>query len=208
MKSAIVSSLAAAALLAPQTASAQIYQDFHEACRGVSDENRLAGALMGGVIGGFIGNGVAADGVRDEGSVLGALLGAAAGAEIARNSADCDPTYYGPDRHGYDYRSTEYSRINQHPDYDDPSGVYGQTAPYSPTSVDVYDDQYAENDAKTDDYHLYGNNYEGYGSDRYEPAAVECETVKRITRLPDGSELHEPVRACRKAYYGDWSLDE
>ena len=39
-----------------------------------------------------------------------------------------------------------------------------------------------------------------------EPAARECETVKQVTHLPDGREIHEPVKVCREAYYGDWDV--
>jgi hypothetical protein len=201
---------AAGATLVPAAASAQGYYGssynaygsgsaygYQDPCRDVRQGRQAAGAVIGGVLGGLLGAGVAADNAQDEGAALGAVLGAVAGASAGGRSVDCgvplphsgvSTVGYGSTSYGsgaYGHSGSGYSGAGQYG-----QGHYGSRG-YSPAPVysghGGYDPRYQD----------------GYG-DR---AATQCETVYRITRLPDGREIREPVEACREAYYGDWDVE-
>lgn len=151
-------------------------------CRQVRSGRTATGAIIGGVVGGLLGNGVAADKNRDEGTAVGAALGSVIGGSIGNQSADCAAAAPAG------YYQTGYS-----PDPAYSSGPYSgglESYPSEPSSS-------WENE-------LYGgpedsSSYSG-------PAAEECQSVMRVTALPDGREIHEPVEVCREAYYGDWDV--
>ena len=76
------------------------YRDSPCERRASSDSRKVAGTLLGALVGGAIGANVAADKVQTEGAVLGAVVGGALGAGIASGSderryvAACDTTGY------------------------------------------------------------------------------------------------------------------
>ena len=158
-------------------------------CETVRRGQGTGGALIGGVLGGLAGLGLAGnEGVEDEGAALGALVGAVAGSEFAKSRTKCSPSVYGPNGQ-ISGRQSVYSasdlRGGQHEQY----GQYG----YNDYADEGYYDRHS--DYREDSY---------YGRER--PAAKECETVMQVTKFPDGREMHEPVTVCREAFYGDWNL--
>jgi Zn-finger nucleic acid-binding protein len=199
-------SLLVAATAMPATA--QVYSD---ACRDVRGGRQAAGAVLGAIAGGLVGNGVAANKNRDEGALLGAVVGAVAGSQIGRAGNDCAPTVYGS--------TTAY-----------PTSSYGPSAPYYDSSA--YSREYSSYPyGSGDGYWRGGGEYDrGYDargnypqrkpykkldtrhSREYEYnsdfAGRECADAKQITRLPDGTEIHRPVEACRTARYGDWHVED
>lgn len=196
-----------------QTAAAQGY----DPCGRLNQDRSTAGAVVGGLIGGAIGNGVASRGTRDEGTAIGALLGAAIGAGIGGKSTNCDTSssflgqsygqnygqgygysQFGHDAHGYDpYGYNSYGSGSVlaggpgYRGYDYGPRYVGHPAP-NPRDRNL-------NRGWTD----YRN--DGFASG-YGTGPAQCETVTRITRLPDGRELREPVQACREPVYTDWEV--
>ena len=139
----------------------------------------MIGAVVGGVAGGLLGNGVAARGVREEGRILGAVVGAVAGSEVGRRNVDCNTAYYGP---------------SEPPVYD---ATYRYEDRLPPPQDHRRRNVVNEWPARDDD--LYG------ASD--DAAIRQCQTVSRVTYLPDGREIHEPATACREMQYGDWDVE-
>ena len=78
--------------------------------------------------------------------------------------------------------------------------------------LDWFMDPYYQNETFGRDYRYDeplagapGRPYTGqYRNDEF--AGRECAGAKQITRLPDGTEIHKPVEACREAYYGGWTV--
>lgn len=189
--------LAASAL----PASAQAYYR-DPTCQRLRQENQTAGLILGGILGGVLGSNVAARGHRSDGTALGAVVGGLAGSAIGGGS-DCRAAQYG------NYPTAGYP-VNTYPDlagapvYDS----YPQPDYYPPTdSYDPYDDR-----ARGDQKPRYKEERRLAARDRYsyrdndDYAGRECDSAVRITRLPDGSEIREPVEACRDRYYGDWRV--
>ncbi|MGD2132102.1 MAG: glycine zipper 2TM domain-containing protein [Maricaulaceae bacterium] len=155
-------------------------------CQQVRSGRTASGAVIGGIIGGLMGNGIAADGNRDEGTAVGAVLGSVVGGSIGSSSADCASAP------AQVYQSTYPSA---------PAPYYGGGAPAQQYPYQSEPELYGGPDYEYRDY-----GYEEPYEDSYSgPAARECERVMRVTPLPDGREIHEPVEVCREAYYGDWS---
>lgn len=214
--------LIAAAAAAGLPAAAQSYR---EVCADVRGDKQVAGAVLGGVVGGLLGNGVAARNTKEEGAVLGALVGAIAGSQIGRGDVDCNPRVYDGyigDRglpivraDDYRYQTTPYG---QTPYGYSPYGqtAYGQTpygqTPYGYSPGHSYPHPGAYQAARSTgrrNKHPHQGLADRDGRDyRYEDdfAGRECADARRITRLPDGREIHEPIEACRYAYYGDWDV--
>jgi hypothetical protein len=205
-----------------QTAAAQGY----DPCRRLSNDRTGAGAIVGGLIGGAIGNGVASSGTREEGTAIGALLGAAIGAGIAGNSTDCDTS---SQFIGQGFRDTRQTGFGYGQQYGQPYGQgYSQGGyGYNQYGHDPYGSNVLAGGPGYSGYD-YGPRYagypapnprdrnlnrqwteyrnDGYGSS-YSSGQAQCETVTRVTRLPDGRELREPVQACREPVYTDWQLN-
>jgi hypothetical protein len=222
----LTAALAASGVLAAG-ATAQSYGTrgySNDTCADVKTNGRVAGAVIGGLLGGALGNGVAAKGNRDEGTALGALVGAAIGSGVGGQNVDCNPTRYGPanttayrqpvyqqpvyGEGGY-YRQSGYG----HSSNDDLYGgrtVYGQRQPVYQQPVyqqPVYQQTGVVYGSQTQPSHdPYGRDY-GYPVSSGTPVARDCQTVTRITRLPDGSEIREPITACREASYGSWQVN-
>ncbi|MEO1553398.1 MAG: hypothetical protein AAFR82_05640 [Pseudomonadota bacterium] len=145
------------------------------------------------------------DGAEIAGAVIGGLLGAAVGSELAGESTNCTRTYnYGG--------SPNYGRSTYRPS--DIGGVYAPTrSPTGPAwenpgrqqsqpvsaSAPAYPSEpaYPSTPAyPTDtDYGLAGAPEE-FG---------ECTTVRRETRLPDGTIIREPVEVCQTED-GRWQM--
>jgi hypothetical protein len=187
----VATALSACALALP--AQAQGYRD---ACRGIQRDNQVAGAVIGGILGGVLGSNVAGRGVRDEGTALGAVVGAVAGSEMGRGSQNCD-SY-----------SNIYPPAPAYPVYGSgPYGdeLYGAPAPRPGHYYEPHHETYGRN--VDDRYDLAGYDTGSY-IDPSDYAGRECAGAKQITRLPDGTEIHKPVEACRRAYYGEWEVED
>jgi hypothetical protein len=189
-------------------ATAQVYSD---ACGDVRGGRQAAGAVLGAIAGGLVGNGVAASKNRDEGALLGAVVGAVAGTQIGRAGVNCSPQVYGA---APSYPVTSYGRSDPYYRGENSSYQYN-TYPYGSG------DQYWRGGADYDrGYDVRGNHSQrkpykhlerrsGYEYDRDDDfAGRECAGAKQITRLPDGTEIHKPVEACRVARYGDWHVED
>ena len=37
---------------------------------------------------------------------------------------------------------------------------------------------------------------------------IECRTIERETRLPDGQVIRDPITACRDPYDGTWEIND
>jgi len=97
--------IAAMALLAPQAASAQRYDDrpyaqgYARDCERDQSNKQMTNAAIGAAAGGLLGNQVAGRGSRTGGTIAGVLLGAVAGYALTKD-VDCrdreyaEPTYY------------------------------------------------------------------------------------------------------------------
>lgn len=165
-------------------------------CKSIRKENQIAGAVIGGVAGGLLGNEAAARGVEEEGRILGALVGAIAGSEIGKRQSDCEPEFIQP----YNTYETSYQ-----------PGVYRRDEPLTSSQhlrnypQEPYDYGYISG-APEDDA-LYGGDYGDYSNINKDASKRQCQTVTRITYLPDGREIHEPTLACREMQYGPWSVE-
>lgn len=130
------------------------------------------------------------DGAEIAGAVIGGLLGAAVGSEVAGDSTDCGRTYStgsGSYATGNDTWSDPYAPTRsptgpawESPDYQQSQPV-SATAPAYP-SVPAYptEDQYGLS-----------------GGPEAAPKTPECTTVRRETRMPDGTIIREPVEVCQ-----------
>lgn len=175
-------------------------QTYGSGCNASKSANQLGGALIGSVVGGFLGSNVAARGHRDDGTAVGAVLGGVLGAGIGGSSVDCRGAYplpvlpppagtYAPE-YGYEYRRSREA-YDDFPRPEDPG--------YS--NYDRYrDDAYT---SYHDDTYLDGRRaYPG----RSAYAGRDCAKAMQITRLPDGRVIRRPVEACRQAYFGEWEV--
>lgn len=159
------------------------------------------------------------DGAEIAGAVIGGLLGAAVGSGVAGDSTDCSRTYnsYGGNAYGGNnyggapvYRGTQTSGSGfgdvyaptrsptgpawENPDYQQSNPVPASqpvsgTAPAYP-SVPAY--------PVDEDYGLAG------GAEA-PVTRNECTTVRRETRLPDGTIIREPVEVCQTED-GRWQM--
>ncbi|MCR9078743.1 MAG: hypothetical protein NXH78_06560 [Hyphomonadaceae bacterium] len=151
------------------------------------------------------------DGAEIAGGVIGALAGAAIGSELAGSSTDCVRTYStGHYDTGRAYSSQNYG-----------SGMSGVHAPTrSPTGPAWENPQQQQSagpafpqpvSAPTPGpaYPDYPGDYEDdlYGAPETEAPARECTTVRRETRLPDGTVIREPVEVCQTED-GRWQMPE
>ena len=189
-------------LLAAAPASAQSYG---QVCNDIRNERQAMGAVLGGLAGGLIGNQSAARGARDEGTALGLVVGAIAGSQLAKGDLNCRPREAYPAATTYGQPNYPY---NNQPYLEGGPRSYGDE--YYP-----YPDTYGTYPQDSRD-HVYRNREhrrESFASPEYGAytrddsfAGRECAEAKQITRLPDGTEIHRPIEACRTAYYGEWSV--
>lgn len=154
------------------------------------------------------------DGAEIAGAVIGGLLGAAVGSGVAGDSTDCSRTYNSYGGNAYSgapvYRGTQTSGSGfgdvyaptrsptgpawENPDYQQSNPIptsqpVSGTAPAYP-SVPAY--------PTDEDYGLAG------GAEA-PIAGNECTTVRRETRLPDGTIIREPVEVCQTED-GRWQM--
>ncbi|MEM9966352.1 MAG: glycine zipper 2TM domain-containing protein [Asticcacaulis sp.] len=120
----IMSALASGMILSAGlagTASARDYRHYdnrYETCGDRKSTNKTNGAIIGGLAGAALGNGVAADNAKTEGMVLGAVLGAVVGSKVGKDNTTCANTrYYSNDRH-YDRRDNRRYDNRRHDRYD------------------------------------------------------------------------------------------
>jgi len=230
-RSLIMGAFAAASLAIPATASAQSGYTYNAPVQNVQCERQrkddklagvLVGAVAGGLIGGAIGNNVDdgdahwhrghrghrgyrgyrghrrhggyyhGNGNSDEvaaGAILGAIVGGLAGGAIAEDTArPCHvATPYGTSM-GTAYPQGGIPRTTD--------GLYGgpevmtypNTAPPSRTyPVSTVPGPTLPPQAGTD---------------------IECRTIERETRLPDGQVIRDPITACRDPYDGTWEIHD
>ncbi len=168
----------------------QTYAAAPKACPEVRSGRTATGAVIGGVLGGLLGSGVAANGAREEGTAVGALVGAGLGGSIGHSTSNCN-------------NSAGYYQAG----YTPPPGVIG-----GPLGAPSYPSQgYPPQQGYGYENDLYGGpgyepGYDDYTGSSGAYAGEECERTTRITRMPDGSEINEPVTVCRQANYDGWSV--
>ncbi|MDP3659189.1 glycine zipper 2TM domain-containing protein [Phenylobacterium sp.] len=86
-------------------------QRYNDPCRQRSNNNAVAGGLIGAIAGAALGSNVAARNARTEGAVLGAVVGGALGANIGKSTAKCDETgYYFSYDETIPYRESRWDR--------------------------------------------------------------------------------------------------
>jgi len=120
----IMSALASGMILSAGmagTASARDYRSYdqrYESCGDRKSDNKTGGAIIGGLAGAALGNGVAANNAKTEGMVLGALLGAVVGSQIGKDSTTCASTgsYY--NNRQYDHRDNRRYDNHRYDRYD------------------------------------------------------------------------------------------
>lgn len=83
----------------------------YDPCRQRSNNNAVAGGVIGALAGAALGSNVAARNARTEGAVLGALVGGALGANIGKKAAKCDDRgYYFSYNDTIPYRESRWDR--------------------------------------------------------------------------------------------------
>lgn len=208
----------AAASLSPLALPAAAQQSYNSACNQVKNDRQVAGAVLGGLAGGFIGNQSAGRGARDEGTALGLVVGSLIGSQVAKGDVRCPSQVYGAQnyqhdpyasQYGYDPRSSGYgaypaTNSSGYSSYPYDSDPYRNGPVYDAPSRRIHNHQ---RNWKNSRYELAGRGPESYNGN-YELAGRECADAKQITRLPDGTEIHRPIEACREAYYGEWSVED
>lgn len=180
LKAASLMTIALLGMAAPAYAGGRDYNE----CRNDRGNSRLAGALIGGVLGAALGHEVAARNARDEGLLLGGAIGAAIGAGAGESRVYCGDdgrrvVYTTPPRPAYDDRG--YDRGWHHDEYDDD---------------DRYDDRYdayAYNDRDRDRHH------------RHHRRGPECRMGESNIYLPDGRVDRRAVKMCR-GHDGAWRV--
>lgn len=111
LRAASIATLAVAAVSLPTLAQATGNYRHYDAsadCRAQENDARLAGGIIGAVVGGVVGSQVSGNGARTEGSAIGAVLGGLAGAGIGDESVDCDERRYDTRRGDGNYTNTAY----------------------------------------------------------------------------------------------------
>lgn len=164
----------------PSMASAQTYSygngynnygdhTAHAKCKSNEQDKKVAGAVIGGILGAVAGSQVSGDGARTEGSAIGAVAGGLLGAGIADKSIDCDPEYadYYGNQPTYDpYYSSGGQTTYGNGSYEN-SGYYGTQNPYPSGRVVTTQQPYS-----SDPYYTSGNRVytqTGYNSGAYRP---------------------------------------
>jgi len=144
--------MAVAAVSLPTLAQANDYNRHYDRsaeCRADENDARLAGGVLGAVVGGVVGSQVSGNGARTEGSAVGAVLGGLVGAGIGDESVNCD------NRRRDAYRNDGYRNDGYRNSGWDTSPVVYRNTGYRPARYDTYRRSYNSR-----------NNY-GY-NDRYE----------------------------------------
>jgi hypothetical protein len=206
--------LSAAAIGLALPASADPYRDRgygygygydSEFCRNDARKNETAGAVVGGIIGGLAGRGLASRNTRTEGAVLGAVVGAVAGSQIAKGDRDCRNDYaYGDHSYG------QYGQYGYGRDYDRGYGYdgYGHDGYGYERDSHIRMRQYRDDRSHVyDDHVLAGGRHGSYSRDRSYYSGRDCRIVEQVTRLPDGTRVNRPVEACWSDRHGDWVVD-
>lgn len=203
----------AAASMSVLALPASAQQSYLANCNKVKNDRQAMGAVLGGLAGGLIGNQSAGRGARDEGTALGLVVGGLVGSQIAKGDVQCPSNVYTAPNYGYDpyadqYAQDRYNSTYSQPyssgygQYGDEYGYYGDDSRYpAPSGRTKHHRKYSD----YSNYQLAGGRRDSYNNDY---AGRECADAKQITRLPDGTEIHRPVEACREAYYGDWSVED
>ena len=228
--SLIIGALALANLALPATATAQgaYGYTYNPPVRNVQCERQrkddqlagvLVGAVAGGLIGGAIGNNIDdgdahwhrgrrghygyrghrghrgyyhGNGNSDEvaaGAILGAIVGGIAGGAIAEDtSRPCQvATPFGPASQGA-YPSGGIPRTTE--------GLYGGPEVMA----------YPNSAPPSRSYPV--STVPGPTLPPQPGTNIECRTIERETRLPDGQVIRDPITACRDPYDGTWEIND
>lgn len=160
------------------------------------------------------------DGAEIAGAVIGGLLGAAVGSGVAGDSTNCTQTYNygGSSAYGgtpaYGRTQTYRSEQTTGSGFGD---VYAPTR--SPTGPAWENPDYQQSNPRPTSQPVSGpapaypsvpaypvdENYGLAGAPEASVAAGECTTVRRETRLPDGTIIREPVEVCQTED-GRWQM--
>ena len=143
------------------------------------------------------------DGAEIAGGLIGGLVGAAIGSELASGSTDCARTYstgtYNTGRQYGPYSGDVYAptRSPTGPAWENPQRQQSASPPVPqpvsapPSDFPDYGPDYGP------DYQSDYPNDDLYGAPEAPLSERECTTVRRETRLPDGSVIREPVEVCQ-----------
>lgn len=128
------------------------------------------------------------------GAIVGGLLGAVAGSEVGKRNVKCrtyhdnvqtrgyrgDPSIAPPTRHAWPEQTGSYPVAQ-------PAPVYRQSQPTTTRTVRTYPEPTPQPQTRA-----YRND-DLYGGER----SLPCESVTRVTRLPDGRQIREEVQDCQ-----------
>ena len=190
-----------------------------DACVKQRKDGQTSGAIVGGLIGalagGAIGNNIDNDnrhyrrgyrGYRGHGynrhyrhhhrkndnsgnvaagAIVGGLIGAVAGSEIGKSNVNCR-TYHDSVQTTHGYRGDPTIAPPTRQPWPEPTSSYPVSQP-----VSVQRTYPAPQNEQPADWPVYGGD-ELYG------ASQPCETLTRVTRLPDGREIREAVQNCKQ----------
>lgn len=141
------------------------------------------------------------DGAEIAGGLIGGLVGAAIGSELASGSTDCARTYstdtYNTGGHYGPYSGDVYAptRSPTGPAWENPQRQQSATPP-APQPVSAPPPSFP--DYPNDDL---------YGAPEPPLSERECTTVRRETRLPDGTVIREPIEVCQTSD-GRWQMPD
>jgi hypothetical protein len=194
----ILAAASLAAVAAPGAASAQSYGSSYyndgripQECQQQLNNQRLTGAVVGGIAGALLGRSVSARQSRTGAGAIGAVVGAIAGSEVARGRLTCDDAYrsqqsYRTDDRRYGYDDRRYDNRGYH-----------DNRRYQPSSNDYYNNGYGNDYGRNQSWQTsYPTQYSAYGRE-------VCGWGKAILKTPDGDAQTNNVWMCR-AQNGAW----
>ena len=126
------------------------------------------------------------------GAIIGGLVGAVAGSEVGKNNVNCRTYHDSVPSHGY---------------RGDPSIAPPTRQPWSTQSSRTYPVAQPRYESRTYPAPVpqprQTTQWPEYGTDRLYGERQPCETLTRVTRLPDGREIREQVQDCNQGevYY-------
>jgi hypothetical protein len=109
------------AMAIPGVSSAQPYDESYadQACQQQQNNRAVGGAILGGLAGAALGNGVSRGGGRTGGTIIGGVAGAAVGAGVGSATTNCQADYPPPPPPpGYDGGPGPYDNGPPPPGYD------------------------------------------------------------------------------------------
>jgi hypothetical protein len=153
---------------------------YYDPCKRDQNNRAVAGAVVGGILGAVVGNGLAARGVRTEGALIGGGVGAVGGAVVGHSTAACTPGQTYPQSSSYDGGYRQYG-------YDD--------GRYDGRYDSAYDSRY--DDWDNDGDYAYDGGGRAYTIAQGSATADGCALAESAIYMPDGQVQKRFVRVCR-----------